>query len=107
MDSLRSEGNQGLLKDVRLIIGSIKCMWSKNYIDSKINIQKYKTVHIPTPMQATTFDCGFFMLKFIEYWTSRKLLAFNPTDMPIIRKIFTLKWLQWAENQTEWLDRLI
>uniref|UniRef100_A0ACD5Y043 Uncharacterized protein n=2 Tax=Avena sativa TaxID=4498 RepID=A0ACD5Y043_AVESA len=107
IDSLRAEGNQGLMKDARLIIGSIKYMWSKNYTESKINIQNYKTVHIPTPMKSTTFDCGFFMLKFIEYWTGRKILTFNPIDMPIIRKIFTLKWLEWEENQTEWVEKLL
>jgi hypothetical protein len=53
MDSLRREGNRALLEDARTIIGSIKYMWAKNYDQSKIDISKYKTVHISTPMQPT------------------------------------------------------
>jgi hypothetical protein len=53
MDSLRREGNRALLADARTIIGSIKYMWAKNYDQSKIDISKYKTVHISTPMQPT------------------------------------------------------
>jgi hypothetical protein len=48
-------------------------------------------------------DCGFFMLKFIELWTGRKLLgALNPADFPTIRKLLTLKWLEYAGNDVEW-----
>jgi hypothetical protein len=54
MDSLRSKGNKGLVADCRAIIGSIKYMWAQNYVDSKINIEKWKTEHISTPMQKTT-----------------------------------------------------
>jgi hypothetical protein len=53
MDSLRAEGNHGLMADARTIIGSIKHLWSANYNQSKINISRYRTVYIPTPMQAT------------------------------------------------------
>jgi hypothetical protein len=43
------------------------------------------------------------MLKFIEFWNGRKLIsAINPNDMPTIRKIMTLKWLEWEENITSW-----
>ena len=54
MDSMRKEGNRSLLADARKIIGSIKHLWEKNYSESKIDISKYKTVHIPTQMQDTT-----------------------------------------------------
>lgn len=51
MDSLRNEGNRSLMEDARVIIGSIKHMWEKNYSESNIDISKYRTLHIPTPMQ--------------------------------------------------------
>jgi hypothetical protein len=54
MDSLRAEGNKGLMNDARQIIGAIKHMWSLNYSQSKIKIQNYATKHIPTAMQKTT-----------------------------------------------------
>jgi hypothetical protein len=54
MDSLRSKSNKGLVADYKAIIGSIKYMWAQNYADSKINIEKWKTEHISTPMQKTT-----------------------------------------------------
>lgn len=53
MDSMRSEGNKDLMKDARAIIAAIKYMWEKNYGESNIDISKYKTLHIPTPMQKT------------------------------------------------------
>ena len=42
----------------------------------------------------TSFDCGYFMLKFIELWTGRQMLPFNPEDMPAIRKLFLLEVAQ-------------
>lgn len=107
MDSLGSKGNKGLVADYRAIIGSIKYMWAQNYADSKINIEKWKTEHISTPMQKTTYDCGYFMLKFIELWNGRKMIAaLNPMDMPVIRKQLTLKWLSWVQNKIEWQELL-
>ena len=54
MDSMRKEGNRVLMADAKKIIGSIKHFWGENYKGSKIDISKYKTLHIPTPMQDTT-----------------------------------------------------
>jgi hypothetical protein len=54
MDSLRSKGNRGLIKDYRSIIGSIKYLWAEKYSDSNINIEKWPTEHIVTPMQKTS-----------------------------------------------------
>jgi hypothetical protein len=47
------------------------------------------------------------MLKFIELWNGRKLLAsINQKDMETIRKQFTLKWLEWCDNKIAWQDLL-
>jgi hypothetical protein len=54
MDSLRNEGNKGLMADARNIIGSIKHFWHVNYSESKIDISTYKTVFIQTTKQDTT-----------------------------------------------------
>lgn len=93
MDSLRPEGNKSLMDDARAIIGSIKHLWELNYSESKFNIANYRTVHIETPMQKTTYDCGYYMLKFIELWDGRRTITFNTADMPNIRKQLTNKWL--------------
>jgi hypothetical protein len=53
------------------------------------------------------YDCGFFMLKFIELWNGRKILGLiNPNDMPTIRKQLTLKWLEWCDNSIAWQEML-
>jgi hypothetical protein len=53
------------------------------------------------------YDCGFFMLKFIELWNGRKLInSINPMEMPITRKLLTLKWLQWVDNKISWQEML-
>ncbi|KAM0860914.1 hypothetical protein ACQ4PT_046233 [Festuca glaucescens] len=107
MDSLRAKGNRGLLKDYRSIIGTIKYLWAKNYSDSTINIETLHTEHIDTPMQKTTYNCGFFILKSIELWNGRKMIAaINPYDMPTIRKQCTLKWLEWVDNTIQWQELL-
>jgi 3-deoxy-D-arabino-heptulosonate 7-phosphate (DAHP) synthase len=47
------------------------------------------------------------MLKFIELWNGRKLInSINPMEMPIIRKLLTLKWLQWVDNKISWQEML-
>ncbi|XP_047088481.1 uncharacterized protein LOC124700392 [Lolium rigidum] len=107
MDSLRAKGNRVLVKDYRLIIGSIKYLWAKNYSESTINIENWVTEHIDTPRQKTTCNCGFFMLKAIELWNGRKMTAaINPSDMPDIRKQSTLKWLECVDNKIEWQELL-
>ena len=53
MDSLRPEGTPSLMSDATCIIGAIKHLWSENYSASKINISRYKTQYISTPMQKT------------------------------------------------------
>nr|XP_051221660.1 putative ubiquitin-like-specific protease 1B [Lolium perenne] len=106
MDSLRREGDKALMADARTIIGSIKHLWATNYSESKINISKYKIVHITTPRQLTTYDCGFFMLKYIECWNGRRMAAINPSDMPALRKIFLKKWMDYVENRIDWEELL-
>jgi hypothetical protein len=51
MDSLRTKKNRGLLQDSRAIIGSIKYLWASNFGESNINIEKWQTEYITTPMQ--------------------------------------------------------
>jgi 3-deoxy-D-arabino-heptulosonate 7-phosphate (DAHP) synthase len=47
------------------------------------------------------------MLKFIELWNGRKLInSINPMEMPITRKLLTLKWLQWVDNKISWQEML-
>jgi hypothetical protein len=50
MDSLRTKRKWGLLQDARAIIGSIKYLWASNYGESNINIVKWQTEYITTPM---------------------------------------------------------
>ncbi|KAM0910925.1 hypothetical protein ACQ4PT_013806 [Festuca glaucescens] len=106
MDSLRREGDKALMADARTIIGSIKHLWATNYSESKIDISKYKTLHISTPRQLTTYDCGYFMLKYIECWNGRRMAPINPSDMPAFRKIFLKKWMDYVENRIDWEELL-
>jgi hypothetical protein len=53
MDSMRKEGNWGLMADVRAIMGSIKYFWAHNYSEYKFDLSKYRTVYITTSMQET------------------------------------------------------
>ncbi|KAM0910896.1 hypothetical protein ACQ4PT_013863 [Festuca glaucescens] len=106
MDSMRRKGDKGLMAEARKVIGSIKHFWQTNYSDSKIDISRYKTAHIPTPMQKTTYDYGYFVLKFIEAWDGRRLLPFKPSDMPALRKLYLKKWMAREENLINW-DELL
>lgn len=103
MDSLRAEGTPSLKSDVTAIVGSIKHLWGENYSQSKIDISRYITQYISTPMQKTSHDCGYFMLKFIESWDGRRLVQlFSHTDIPAARKLQLLKWLEREDNKIAW-----
>ncbi|KAK1630469.1 hypothetical protein QYE76_004784, partial [Lolium multiflorum] len=75
MDSLTAEGNHVLMADARTIIGSIKHLWD---------------------------DCGYFVLKFIESWNDIRMLPFNPSDMPVLRKLYLKKWVDHVNNKIDW-----
>lgn len=58
-------------------------------------------------MSMLSCDCGYFMLKFIELWDGSKLTnKFGQEDMINIRKLYTKKWLDWAENRVIWQELL-
>ncbi|CAM0944316.1 unnamed protein product [Alopecurus aequalis] len=107
MDSMRSEGNQSLMTDSAAIIGSIKYMWALKYHESRVDISKYRTIFIDTPMQKTSCGCGYFMSKYIEFWDGRRMVQpFSQTDLPNIRKLFAKKLVDCNENQVIWQDLL-
>ena len=45
------------------------------------------------------FDCGFFMLKFLELWDGRVSPAITSDQIPALRKVLTARWLEHAENK--------
>jgi hypothetical protein len=53
-----------------------------------------------------SYDCGYFVLKFIASWDGRKLLPFSPYDMPALRKLFLKKWMATDRNLINW-DELL
>jgi hypothetical protein len=52
------------------------------------------------------YDCGFFMLKYIECWNGRRMAPINPSDMHALRKIFLKKWMDYVENRIDWEELL-
>ena len=45
------------------------------------------------------FDCGFFMLKFLELWDGCVSPAITFEQIPALRKLMTARWLEHAENK--------
>ena len=48
---------------------------------------------------ACRFDCGFFMLKFLELWDGRVSPAITHDQIPELRKVLTAMWLEHADNK--------
>jgi hypothetical protein len=53
-----------------------------------------------------SYDCGYFVLKFIESWDGRRLLPFSPYDMPALRKLYLKRWMATERNLINW-DELL
>ncbi len=46
------------------------------------------------------------MPKFVELWDGKQLLAFEPSDIPNIKKLLTHKMLSFQENRVQWMQVL-
>ncbi|KAM0870558.1 hypothetical protein ACQ4PT_039932 [Festuca glaucescens] len=57
-------------------------------------------------LKSGRYDCGYFVLKFIEEWNGRKMLAFSPSDMPALRKLNLKKWMDYCKNTIDWEELL-
>ena len=57
LDSLRGEGNVGLLGHVNGLIKRIKTLWSTYYRDSKVQIENYELKIIAAPRQFGKYVC--------------------------------------------------
>ena len=53
-----------------------------------------------------SYDCGYFVLKYIESWNGRRMLPLNASDMPALRKLYLKKWMDREENIIDW-DKLL
>uniref|UniRef100_A0A0D3GEW4 Ubiquitin-like protease family profile domain-containing protein n=1 Tax=Oryza barthii TaxID=65489 RepID=A0A0D3GEW4_9ORYZ len=119
-DSLRGEDDEELISASHLVVASIKTMWDRVYMrSSKKTIQNYPLIFIDGPKQdniqtypcfvfanKNSRDCGFYMLKFVELWDGKQLPAFEPSDIPNIKKLLTHKMLSFQENRVQWMQVL-
>uniref|UniRef100_A0A0E0HNF8 Ubiquitin-like protease family profile domain-containing protein n=1 Tax=Oryza nivara TaxID=4536 RepID=A0A0E0HNF8_ORYNI len=119
-DSLRGEDDEALISAYHLVVASIKTMWDRFYMrSSKKTIQNYPLIFIDGPKQdniqtypcfvfanKNSRDCGFYMLKFVELWDGKQLPAFEPCDIPNIKKLLTHKMLSFQGNRVQWMQVL-
>nr|XP_025881956.1 uncharacterized protein LOC107281337 [Oryza sativa Japonica Group] len=106
-DSLRGEDDEALISAYHLVVASIKTMWDRFYMrSSKKTIQNYPLIFIDGPKQDNIRDCGFYMLKFVELWDGKQLPAFEPSDIPNIKKLLTHKMLSFQGNRVQWMQVL-
>uniref|UniRef100_A0A0E0HNH3 Ubiquitin-like protease family profile domain-containing protein n=1 Tax=Oryza nivara TaxID=4536 RepID=A0A0E0HNH3_ORYNI len=90
-DSLRGEDDEELISASHLVVASIK------------TIQTYPCFVFANK---NSRDCGFYMLKFVELWDGKQLPAFEPSDIPNIKKLLTHKMLSFQENHVQWMQVL-
>uniref|UniRef100_A0A0E0MEU4 Ubiquitin-like protease family profile domain-containing protein n=1 Tax=Oryza punctata TaxID=4537 RepID=A0A0E0MEU4_ORYPU len=106
-DSLRGEDDEELISATNLVVASIKTMWDRVYMrSSKKTIQNYPLIFIDGPKQDNIRDCGFYMLKFVELWDGKQLPAFEPSDIPNIKKLLAHKMLSFQGNRVQWMQVL-
>uniref|UniRef100_A0A0E0EPA1 Ubiquitin-like protease family profile domain-containing protein n=1 Tax=Oryza meridionalis TaxID=40149 RepID=A0A0E0EPA1_9ORYZ len=97
-DSLRGEDDEELISASHLVVASIKTMWDRFYMS-----QTYPCFVFANK---NSRDCGFYMLKFVELWDGKQLPAFEPSDIPNIKKLLTHKMLSFQENHVQWMQVL-
>uniref|UniRef100_I1Q175 Ubiquitin-like protease family profile domain-containing protein n=1 Tax=Oryza glaberrima TaxID=4538 RepID=I1Q175_ORYGL len=97
-DSLRGEDDEELISASHLVVASIKTMWDRFYMS-----QTYPCFGFANK---NSRDCGFYMLKFVELWDGKQLPAFEPSDIPNIKKLLTHKMLSFQENRVQWMQVL-
>ncbi|CAL5034093.1 unnamed protein product [Urochloa decumbens] len=102
MDSLRGEQDKNLWATSNNIISNIKILWKQHHAKSKIDISHFKSLYIDAPKQESTVDCGFYMLKYIEYWDGKTVPQINQSDMYNIRVNYMSKMLHWKGNLVTW-----
>ncbi|CAL5011729.1 unnamed protein product [Urochloa decumbens] len=102
MDSLRGEQDKNLWATSNNIISNIKILWKQHHAKSKIDISHFKSLYIDAPKQESTVDCGFYMLKYIEYWDGKTVPQINQSDMYNIRVNYMSKMLHWKGNIVTW-----
>uniref|UniRef100_A0A0E0KNE3 Ubiquitin-like protease family profile domain-containing protein n=1 Tax=Oryza punctata TaxID=4537 RepID=A0A0E0KNE3_ORYPU len=106
-DSLRGEDDKELISATNLVVASIKTIWDRVYMrSSKKTIQNYPLIFIDGPKQDNIRDCGFYMLRFVELWDGKQLPAFEPSDIPNIKKLLAHKMLSFQGNRVQWMQVL-
>ncbi|CAL5059437.1 unnamed protein product [Urochloa decumbens] len=102
MDSLRGQQDKDLLETSNKIISNIKILWKQHHAKSKIDISQFKSLYIDAPKQESTVDCGYYMLKYIEYWDGKTVPQIHQSDMYNIRVNYMSKMLHWKGNLVTW-----
>ncbi|KAF2944101.1 hypothetical protein DAI22_02g115500 [Oryza sativa Japonica Group] len=97
-DSLRGEDDEALISASHLVVASIKTMWDRFYMS--------QTYPYFVFANKNSRDCGFYMLKFVELWDGKQLPAFEPSDIPNIKKLLTHKILSFQGNRVQWMQVL-
>lgn len=102
LDSLNLETQPVMIEDCNQIVTSIRNCWATKYSQPSTGIQDYPIEHVDAPQQETRYDCGYFMLKYIELWDGRNVTYyFKQSDMPNIRMLYTEKWVNWVQNKVK------
>ncbi|KAM0825705.1 hypothetical protein ACQ4PT_069377 [Festuca glaucescens] len=88
LDSVRDNEDETLIKHATLVFDAIKGMYKINYSNSSKQIEDYELVYIDVPKQNNRFDCGYFMLKFLELCNGRVVPAITFDQIPELRKVY-------------------
>ncbi|CAM0907603.1 unnamed protein product [Alopecurus aequalis] len=103
LDSLRGEGNLGLVSHATALMNKIKQLWGTYYQDSKIRIQNYELKIIDVPKQHGNHDCGFHVLYNIENWDGENIPLIGKDNVEKLRKIMPYNWANVEFNEaSDW-----
>uniref|UniRef100_A0A453FZV7 Ubiquitin-like protease family profile domain-containing protein n=1 Tax=Aegilops tauschii subsp. strangulata TaxID=200361 RepID=A0A453FZV7_AEGTS len=107
LDSLHEEDSPSLIEHATRYMNAIKKAWLIAYKDSHKQIQDYELVYIDVLKQENGIDCGFFTLMFLELWNGKNNPAFTHDQVPALKKILTLRWLNHTHNKCkQWSHHL-
>ncbi|KAL6883280.1 hypothetical protein ACP4OV_010694 [Aristida adscensionis] len=101
LDSYFSENDDYHVQVRVILVPNFKKVWYNNVYKAS-DLEDFPYVYPPVPKQKNLVDCGFFVLKFLQFWTPNGSLCttFSQADIGNIR-IQTVSDLLFSEHNTE------
>ncbi|TVU26800.1 hypothetical protein EJB05_29364, partial [Eragrostis curvula] len=108
-DSIRSKKDVDLVNTCQQLISTIKSLWKQNFDTAESttrSLDDFDIQYLDIRFQTNSFDCGYYMLAFIDLWTGKKMPLFISNNVPKMRKKLLYDMLTSERNIVDWKEML-